>query len=291
MKTRPPSPILDLLVVGGLTVDRFADGSSAPGGSVLHVARAIARRGLRVGIITVAGPEPEAQAGVRELCELARHVEVQRHETTFTFRHEESSEGRRLWLERLGGEITFEAAARDRITTNAILYAPVADEVSADALLPWEGAWMNRGAALQGWLRSTEASAEVEALTVDHLSPELTDALAKLDVLVASREDLRAEATAPADQLMAMRDAVGRHPVLVVTDAADGLWLDVPGVHRERDLREHFAVPRTIVGTQTVGAGDILAAFLTIGPIRDSYRNAETAMVMVAEELELRVPR
>jgi len=25
----------DLLVIGGLTVDRFADGSSAPGGSVL----------------------------------------------------------------------------------------------------------------------------------------------------------------------------------------------------------------------------------------------------------------
>ena len=36
MLTDPP---LDLLVVGSLTIDRFADGSLAPGGSVLHATR------------------------------------------------------------------------------------------------------------------------------------------------------------------------------------------------------------------------------------------------------------
>ena len=59
--------ILSLVVVGGLTVDRFPDGSSQAGGAVLHIARALAAGGLRVGIVTTAGPEAEAQAGLAEL--------------------------------------------------------------------------------------------------------------------------------------------------------------------------------------------------------------------------------
>ena len=71
MTSVSPSGALDLVVVGGLTVDRFSDGSAAPGGAVLHIARALAARGVRVGIVTTAGPEPEALAGLAELRDLA----------------------------------------------------------------------------------------------------------------------------------------------------------------------------------------------------------------------------
>ena len=44
-----------LLIVGGLTIDRFADGSRAPGGSVLHAGLAAAAEGAQVTTLTVAG--------------------------------------------------------------------------------------------------------------------------------------------------------------------------------------------------------------------------------------------
>src|SRR5688572_17348215 len=94
----PDSPPLDLVVLGGLTIDRFADGSSSPGGSVLHIARAAAPRGLRVGIVTHAGPEPEARAGLEELHHLATIVESSPQPATTSFRHQETPEGRQLWL-------------------------------------------------------------------------------------------------------------------------------------------------------------------------------------------------
>ena len=47
-----------LLIVGGLTVDRFADGSRAPGGSVLHSGVAAIAERAELTILTVAGDEP-----------------------------------------------------------------------------------------------------------------------------------------------------------------------------------------------------------------------------------------
>ena len=75
MLTGPPPAPIDLLVVGSLTLDRFADGRLAAGGSVLHAGRAAADAGYRVGIATVAGPEPEAVIG---LDKLDRVADVQR---------------------------------------------------------------------------------------------------------------------------------------------------------------------------------------------------------------------
>ena len=128
---------LDLVVVGGLTVDRFVDGSSAPGGSVLHATRAAAGRGLQIGVVTSAGPELDAQTGLAELRRIAAGLEVAAHAATSTFRHRDSPAGRRLWLERRGGPIGLAADAADRMPTRAILFAPVADEVDVAALNVW----------------------------------------------------------------------------------------------------------------------------------------------------------
>jgi sugar/nucleoside kinase (ribokinase family) len=177
----------------------------------------------------------------------------------------------------------------DRIFTRAVLYAPVADEIPLDALALW--ADRERAAILQGWLRSMDEGAEVRPLALGGLRPELVEALAQFDLLVASREDLLAEADAPVDQLAALRRVFGPSPALVVTDGADGMWLDMALVGAYPGLRRHLAVPWRVEAASTVGAGDILAAFLAMLPRETPTSNdhrAEDAMRVVAEVLEQR---
>jgi sugar/nucleoside kinase (ribokinase family) len=112
------------------------------------------------------------------------------------------------------------------------------------------------------------------------LAAPLIGALSRFDLLVASREDLAADSDDPIEQLEALRRAFGPRPALVVTDGADGAWLDGAG---------HLPVPWRVDAASTVGAGDILAAFLAIGspePGGTLVAHIEAAMRAVAEILE-----
>jgi sugar/nucleoside kinase (ribokinase family) len=287
MIPEPPSPALHLLVVGGLTIDRFADGASVPGGSVTHVSRAVAARGRRVGVLTAAGPEPEANRGVAELRALCERLDVATYPATTTFRHRDDGAARRLWLERNGGHVALPTDAGDRIPVSAVLYAPIAGEVDADALDVWDRS-LPRAGILQGWLRTTLEGTAVTPLSLASLDATLVAALSGLDLLVASREDLVADASTPDDQLTALRETCGPAPALIVTDATDGLWLDVAGT------RQHAPVPRVVQGAPTVGAGDILAAFVVMpdaDPSASWRTRAIKAMDVVAEELDARKDR
>ena len=83
-----------LLIAGGLTVDHFADGTRAPGGSVLHAGLAAAAEGAEITMLTVAGDEPEAREGLTRLAGMGR---VLRHaapaSTTYVHRELERSHG------------------------------------------------------------------------------------------------------------------------------------------------------------------------------------------------------
>lgn len=274
----PGSPPLDLLVVGGLTIDRFPDGSSAAGGSVLHIARAAASHGIRIGAVTVAGPEPEAQAGLQELRRLAASLDWTDADRTLTFTHHEDATGRHLRLESTGGRVQLDPEAVARART--VLVAPLADEVGVDQLarLARERPF---AAILQGFLRSVADDGAVRPLPLSALDPGLVEALSRFDLLVASREDLAAEGSSPRDQLAALSRMVGSRPELLVTDGPDGAWTE----------REHLQVPRRISGVSTVGAGDILAAFITarsVPPAPSLATRAQDAMRIVAEVLEAR---
>jgi sugar/nucleoside kinase (ribokinase family) len=279
--------MLDLIVVGGLTIDRFDD-RLVPGGSVLHATRSAAHAGLRTAVVTVAGPEPTARTGLDELARLASHLTVLPASETIRFRHRETAAGRRLWLEARGGTMgPAQAAGRERGA--AILFAPVASELEADALSDRDGA-RRRGAILQGWLRRAGAGGEVEPIRPDALDPSLVGALAQLDVLVASREDLAATGDAPPGQLSALRAQVGPAPLLVVTDGHEGVWLD-----DEDGVARHLAAPWRVSGVPMVGAGDAFAAlFVTALDTADALDHsgvdaaAERAMRGVAEMLEAR---
>jgi hypothetical protein len=289
----PDSPPLDLLVVGALTVDRFPDGAAAPGGPVLHIARAAAPRQMRLGIVTAAGPEPEARAGLTVLQQLAAFVEYEDQSVTVSFRHRESAEGRRLWLGQRGGPVGPGADTLERIETRAVLLAPVAGEVPVEALTAWDASLV-RGAILQGWLRTLEEGEEVRPLPFEALPGAVTGALSAFDLLVASREDLLAVEGDPPKQLSAMRRAFGPRPTLVVTDGPGGVWMDVSTTDTPGEPL-HLPVPRRVEGASSVGAGDVLTAFMLRGewhrpPSVDLLRpRLASAMRVVAEVLEERL--
>jgi sugar/nucleoside kinase (ribokinase family) len=284
-------PPLDLLVVGGLTIDRFPDGTSLPGGPVTHIARAAAPRGMRVGVVTAAGRGPKARAGVEELRQLAVTVECAEVDATPIFIHRESPGGRRLWLERTGGRVRL-AGPQSRVEARAVLLAPVAGEIVPEdfALLDRS---RTRGALLQGWLRTVGEDGEVHSLPLAAVEPGMLQSLMQFDLLVASREDLLGEASGPLDQLHALRLRVGDTPTLVVTDGPRGLWIGLADVSGTA-IPVHLPVPRLVEGVPTVGAGDILAAFMLAGdwprPTGSGFvrQRAELAMRVVAEVLEER---
>ena len=282
MLTGPPPAPIDLLVVGSLTLDRFADGRLAAGGSVLHAGRAAADAGYRVGIATVAGPEPEAVIG---LDELDRVADVQRTpaDATLTFRHDERPTGRRLWLETPATPLT---TATRTATPAAVLYAPVADELDA-GLGGQRYPGVMTGAILQGWLRRLEPGHLVDAVGLDALPASLVAELGRCDVLVASREDLVAVADTPARQLDALRSSFGGHPTLVVTDGEAGAWAD------SRGQRRLVPPPRVVRDVPMVGAGDAWAALMlgSLGRGRDPWGAARDAAAGVAELLASRANR
>lgn len=247
---QPPAEV-DLLVVGALTVDRFADGRTAAGGSVLHSARGASGAGMRIGVVASAGGEAEARHGLAEIGRIAvlHHEPVER---TVTFRHDESGPMRRLFLDVAATPLLSEPRG---VAPRAVLYAPVAGELDAGlGGQIYDGALT--AAILQGWLRTLQPGTEVLPLPAASLSPALVSRLASLDLLIASREDLVADATDPREQLDALRAVLGPRPALVVTESVDGAWLD------GGESRRHSGVADRIDGVPVVGAGDAYAAVL-----------------------------
>jgi sugar/nucleoside kinase (ribokinase family) len=274
----------DLLVVGGLSIDRFPDGSTAPGGSVLHAARAVAATGGRVATIALAGSEPEAQEALAELADLGPCL-VRRTRATIRFAIDERGSGRRLVLEAAGRRLEVAAEEISRSGAAAVLLAPIAGELDAAALRAARGVPV-RVAALQGWLRVLNPGVEVSPLEVQALAGDLIAELSHFTALVASVEDLVAAAPSPDTQLDALRDRVGPGPALIITAGADGARLDLPG-----SGRLDVPVPRRLTDAPTVGAGDAFAALFSVALGRDVELTA-AARAAAAGVVELlgRVP-
>jgi sugar/nucleoside kinase (ribokinase family) len=270
----------DLLVVGGLSIDRFPDGTTAPGGSVLHAARAVAATGGRVATIAAAGSELEAQAALAELADLGPCL-VHRMPATIRFAIDERGSRRRLVLEVAGAQLRVAADEIGRSGASAVLLAPIARELDAASLRAARGVPV-RVAALQGWLRALHPGVEVSPLELRALPADLVAELGQVDALVASVEDLMAEAPSADLQLDALRNIVGLGPALVITNGANGARLDLPG-----GARLDVPAPHHLSDTRTVGAGDAFAALLTmqLGRGVDLSAAASDAAARVAELL------
>ncbi|HSM38595.1 MAG TPA: PfkB family carbohydrate kinase [Candidatus Limnocylindrales bacterium] len=277
------SDAVDLLVVGGLTIDRFADGSTAPGGSVLHAARALHLDGRRTAIATLAGDEPPARAGIAELGEIA-DVRVQAADRTITFEHREVGGRRELTFGGSAGTLDLRQLPQ---APRAVLYASIADELDA-ALGGQAYAGVTTGAILQGWLRDLRPGEPVDQRALAALDGRLLDALAGCNLLVASVDDLAREATSPDAQLAALRGAFGQRPIIALTAGLDGAWLGLPGGEVRRLMVTH-----RVEGVSTVGAGDAFAAAMLAALSRGDapVDAAQDAANLVAELLAERSDR
>jgi sugar/nucleoside kinase (ribokinase family) len=263
--SRPERPgadgSLELLIVGALTIDRFPDGTASPGGTVLHAARAAARARASVAVVTTAGPEPEAQDGLRELRRIAE-LQVVAVPETLVFYHDERDGRRRLSLH---GSVRLrpDAGHLRRLRPRTLLLAPVAGELDATALATIDEAIEARVrvAALQGWLRGRDADGRVAPLDPADLPQAALAELRNCDAVVASHEDLgRSERHPSAAAGIALRDLLPG-PGLLITWGAAGY------VRAEAGKREPIVVRRqtAIAGlAATTGAGDAFAAILAI---------------------------
>ncbi len=278
--------MIELLTVGGLTIDRLPDGTSAPGGSVIHAGSAVHVDGIAQATLTVAGDEPEAVDG---LARLASFGPVVRHAapSTTTFRHGER-DGRRVLVFERGtasiGPETVVGAPSPRVA----LVAPIGDEVPAatvdrvrEDLAPHVTVLL-----IQGWLRRLVPGREVEALPLDELPPELWRVFSEADAIVLSTEDLASTPTDPFVAAGELRRRIGPRPMLVLTLGTEGYVLDDPALDRVT-----ASVPRTVVtGVPTVGAGDTFGAALAVhlGRGDDATSAARAATERVIEVFESR---
>jgi sugar/nucleoside kinase (ribokinase family) len=284
MSSDPPP---DLLIVGGLAVDHFPDGSSAPGGTVLHAGLAAAGRGVRVETLTVCGDEPEARDGLSRLAELGPVVR-QPAAASCTYRHDERGPRRLLVYDRATDPLRADTIVAARPAAVA-LAAPIADELPPPSLRALrEQLHPERIVALiQGWLRRLDIGRPVAPLELGAVVTDLWAELAWADAVVVSREDLpplgNGDPLALAD---ALRARIGRRPVLIVTEGVDGYLLDDPS-----STRPVACAPRRVVtGVATVGAGDTFGVVFAIELARGAtpLAAAEAAADGVIRMLEAR---
>jgi len=276
----------EMLIVGGLTIDRFTDGSLAPGGSVLHAGLTTRAEDARLTTLTVAGDEPAARDGLARLRELGTLAHQQAPRTTF-YRHEERHGVRVLVLEARAEPIQPAGlAGLDR--PDVALVAPIADEITpslVDALC----VQLSPGRVvllIQGWLRRLVEGEEVRALALDSLAADQFRVIAAADAIVVSTEDL-VEASGDAfAQAAELRRWVGAKPIVVVTLGTEGYLLDDP-----TQDRVVASVPRRVVtGVSAVGAGDTFGAALAVNLARGAspIAAADAATDRVISVLEQR---
>ncbi len=249
-----------LLIVGGLTIDRFADGSSAPGGSVLHAGLAAHAEGADVRVLTIAGEEAEASAGLQRLRGFGRCV-VLRSAGTTTYRHREADGHRVLLYEARSGTID-ETRADGLGPVDALLVAPIADELAPASIATLRSAAAARLLVLliQGWLRRLTIGERVEPMTLDEVAATTWESFGAADAVVVSTEDFATREADPFAQAAAVREVLGPSPILVLTLGADGYLLDDPAAGRVV-----ASVPRNVIdGVPAVGAGDTFGAALAI---------------------------
>ena len=278
-----------LLIVGGLTVDVFADGSRAPGGSVLHSGLAATVAGARPLVMTIAGDEPEARAGLSRLATVAERVVCQAAAATTTFRHTERDGRRVLLLDALAGPMSPGPDAPLALDGPVVaLIAPIADELPPDALASvLHRLDPDRSVLLiQGWLRRLDVGQTVHPAPLDEVDPALWASFAAADAIVVSTEDLAEHPEDPFAQASALRERLGPRPILCLTLGAEGYLLDDPSLDRVV-----ASVPRRVVhDVPTVGAGDTFGAVFAIalGEGDGASRAADRATEAVIAMLEAR---
>lgn len=230
-----------------------------PGGVALNVALALARHGLRPGILSAVGRDAPGEALI---------AEAQRHgvETRWLRREGGLPTDSYLAIESPEGLVAAIADARGLEAAGSAILAPLRDGRLGDGARPWQGtlvidgnltagvlAGMSRDPCLFGAaLRIVPASPEKAA----RLRPLLTHPRATFHLNRAEAEALAGRGFASAAEAAEAVTALGAHRVLVT----DGARLVADAARNAPTLD---AVPPPVAAIRVTGAGDsFLAAHL-----------------------------
>ena len=249
----------DYLLVGHVCRD-VVRGRRRTGGTVLYAGLTAAKLGRRVAIVTACeAPAPTELRGMQ--------VAVAPSGSTTTLEHEDSDQGRRLWVISKAASIDRAVVPEGWKSTPVVHLAPIVDEIE-----PKFGDLFPKSrvvATPQGWLRKC-----FEGAPVQPFPGRAQELHGTASMMVLSEEDLGGN-LALAEML------AGGLEVLVVTAGAAGYRL-----YHEKRCEYFPAFPSREV--DPIGAGDVFAAayFIRVdetGDPRSSGRFAAMAAAMSVE--------
>ena len=224
---------VDYLVIGHVAHDLTSEGPRL-GGTAAYSALTAQALGLRVGIVTSAGPE----TSLAPLGNIPA-ISIESPNSTI-FENIYTENGRIQYLRGQATRIDFNAVPEIWRHTPIIHLGPIANEV--DAILPEGFSPTLIGLTPQGWMRQWDSDGRVSRAEWQHAEA----ALARADAVVISREDVNGD-----DELIEHMAQQTR--VLVVTESAAGAVLYWNGDRRR------FRAPK-VTEVDATGAGDVFAA-------------------------------
>lgn len=251
---------VDYLVIGHVAHDLAPEGPRL-GGTAAYSALTARALGLRVGVVTAAGPETSLAPlnGISV-------VSLESPNST-TFENIYTERGRIQYLRAQAGRIDLERVPQPWRSTPIIHLGPIANEV--EDVLPEGFSPALLGLTPQGWMRQWDAERRVSMAEWSYSER----ALQRANAVVMSREDVNGN-----EELI--EQIAHQTRVLVVTEAAAGAVLFWNGDRRR------FRAPE-IREVDATGAGDIFAAafFVRLFGTRDPWEATRFATLVASRSV------
>jgi sugar/nucleoside kinase (ribokinase family) len=246
---------VDYLVIGHIAHDLTREGPRL-GGTAAYSALTAQALGLRVGVVTAAGPETSLSS-LKDIPVISLESP-----TSTTFENIYTEHGRVQYLRAQAARIDLNRVPETWRSASIIHLGPIANEM--EAALPDSFSPTLLGLTPQGWMRKWGADARVshsEWVNAD-------TALARADAVVISREDVEEN-----DELI--EHMAHQTRVLAVTEGAAGAVLYWLGDRRR------FRAP-AVPEVDATGAGDVFAAafFIRLHTTNDPWEAARFATLV-----------
>lgn len=243
---------VDYVVIGHVAHDLTPRGPRV-GGTVAYAALTARALGMKVGIVTAAGPETSLDVlqGIP--------IVLQASPQSTTYENIYTEHGRIQYLRAQAERIDLSQVPETWKKAPIIHLGPIADEV--DSVLPPDFSPTLVGLTPQGWMRRWDTEGRVSMRSWQNDEP----ALASANAVVLSREDVNGN-----DELIEHMAHQAR--LLIVTEGAGGCVLYWNGDRRR------FHAPK-VDEVDATGAGDIFAAgfFIRLLQTRDPWESARFA--------------
>jgi len=251
---------VDYLVIGHIAHDLTPQGPRL-GGTVAYSALTARALGLRVGIVTAAGPETSLES-LNDITVIS----LDSPQST-TFENIYTGHGRIQYLRAQATKVDFDSVPDSWRRASIIHLGPIANEM--DSVLPKSFSPALLGLTPQGWMRKWDTENRVSSR--EWTGAEL--ALSQAGAVVISREDVDGN-----DELI--EHMAHQTRVLAVTEGAAGSVLYWHGDRRR------FRAPE-VPEVDATGAGDIFAAafFIRLFNTRDPWEAARFATLVASRSV------